>query len=394
MRFRFYSVFFVSSVAPALQRGTSFMKGSRSMRLLVTSMLFFVAACAPDDKPSRLVDMLQNHDGGGGTGDLLPDFDGGKGDAGSPCGSVQTGSNGIVVYQVPPACTESGITRWTEDHFAFRDPKASSNGKLVVFFPGTGLLPADYQLVLSTAAQQGYLVVGLRYANDKDVGAISDSSDPNCTEQSRLEILTGKDLSSKVTVGPGDSILNRLVALLLFLDAQHPGEGWGSFVSGGQPLWSSIVAAGHSLGGGEAALIGLKYAVARVVMFSSPNDHSCGDSSVQPAPWEVAGTLTPPMLWFGFGHLWDVNDEPLELSAWNALGMAQFGNPFSVNVEKIMPPYDNSHELKTDALPATCSSQATCATNDAHRSTAVDLDTPLDAGVPHFLSTWRYLLGP
>jgi hypothetical protein len=43
----------------------------------------------------------------------------------------------------------------------------------------------------------------------------------------------------------------------------NPNEGWGAFVSGGQPDWSSIVATGHSLAEGEAALTASKYQVAR-----------------------------------------------------------------------------------------------------------------------------------
>jgi hypothetical protein len=334
-------------------------------------------------------------DGGTDAGSTNPPDSGTNGQDAGNCGATQhTDANGVVVYEVPPACTESGIGGWTESHFAFRDPSAPPAGRLLVFFPGTSLLPSDYQLLLSAAAHQGYLAIGLRYANDKDVGAISDSNDPGCTEQSRMEILTGTDLSPKVMVGPADSVIQRLVSLLSFLDSQHPGEGWGTYVSGGQPLWSSIAVAGHSLGGGEAALIALKYAVARVVMFSSPNDHLCGNASV-PAAWEVPGTLTPAARWYGFGHLWDTSDEPLELVAWGALNMSQFGNPSaSVNVEKVSPPYEGSHELKTDATPSTCTGQATCAITDAHRSTAVDANTPLDTGEPHFLAAWRYVLGP
>ncbi len=152
--------------------------------------------------------------------------------------------------------------------------------------------------------------------------------------------------------------------------------------------------AGHSLGGGEAALIGTMYAVPRVVMFSSPNDHTCGDSTM-PARWEVPSTVTPPASWFGFGHLWDSDDEMLEVSAWSALGMDVFGSPAaSVNVEKVAPPYEGSHELKTFALPATCTDESSCPINDAHRSTAVDANTPLDGAEPHFLAAWQYLLGP
>ena len=120
-------------------------------------------------------------------GDPAGDAQAGDAQAGdaqtADCGATeQTGSGGIVVDVVPPSCTESGIAGWTEPHYALRDPSVASNGLLLVFFPGTGFLPSDYQLVLAAAAHQGYFAIGLRYANDKDVGAISDASDPDCTE--------------------------------------------------------------------------------------------------------------------------------------------------------------------------------------------------------------------
>ncbi len=362
--------------------------------------------------PVALLAILLFGCGGGGTPDLSDAFDmsgaldmsmwadgAGPGlDGSADIGDDLAFEHGVSIYQVSPAILEPDVTSWVADHYAFRDPSATQTGKLLLFLPGTSFAPDDYQRLLTVAAQQGYLVVGLSYANNEDVGAISDSNDPDCTLQSRLEILTGEDLSPKVSVGVADSVIGRLVGLLAYLDAMHPGEGWGAFVSGGQPAWASIVAAGHSLGGGEAALIGLQHAVARVVTFSAPNDHQCGDAgggATKPAAWELAGTTTPPALWFGLAHLWDSDDEALELLAWSSLGMDPFGTPASVNIEKVTtPPYDGAHELKTDALPAGCASQAACTTMDAHRSTAVDANTPLDNGVPHFLTAWRYMLGP
>jgi hypothetical protein len=302
---------------------------------------------------------------------------------------MRTTSNGVSIDSVPPACI-APATQWTEPHIAIRDAHATATGQLVVLLPGTGLLPADYELFLTTMAHADHLAIALRYANDKDVGAISDTNDLDCTLQSRLEILNGTDTSPKVDVPAADSVVQRLVGLLQLLDREHAGEGWGSFVSGGQPAWASIIIAGHSLGGGEAALIGERFAVARVLMLSSPNDHDCVNTKMPPR-WEQPSKLTPPSRWYGLTHLWDVGDSPLELAAWKALGLDASGA--AVNVEKHTPPY-GTHELKTDALPATCTAQASCPVNDAHRSTAVDKNTPLDAGQPHFAAVWRFMSGP
>jgi hypothetical protein len=285
--------------------------------------------------------------------------------------------------------TDPAITQWTEPHLAMRDASVSPTGQLFVFFPGSTFVPSDYQLLLKTAAHQGYLTIGLRYPNDWNAGGLVDAGDPNCTERARLEMFDGVDRTQNFSVGPTDSIHHRLVALLEYLDRAHPGEGWGAFLSSGEPVWTSIVIAGHSLGSGEAALIGLRYSTARVLMFSGPQDHCSGSGSVA-SPWVRAPGMTPTMKFFGFAHLEDPV-EPLQLSAWSQLDIDRFGMPAaSVNVDIHNPPYENAHELKTDALPATGS----YADPHAHRSTAVDADTPRSGGVPVFDPVWRYMMGP
>lgn len=301
--------------------------------------------------------------------------------------AASDGPASLIVYSVPPAATDPGITKWTEDHLALRDPTVAPNGQLLLFLPGSTLLPSDYRLLLATAANQGYLVVGLRYPNDWDASGLNDPADPGCTRLARLEVLDGVDRTSVLDVGVTDSVVHRLVALLAWLEQAHPGEGWGGFTAAGQPSWASIAAAGHSFGSGMAALIGIEDGAARMVMLAGPNDFCTGDTST-PAPWLLPGGLTPPAARFGFGHLADA-EEPRQIAAWSALGLDPFGMPASsVNVDKQPPPYEHAHELKTDALPSTGSDA------DAHRSVACDAQTPLTGSIPQFDPAWRYLLGP
>jgi hypothetical protein len=52
----------------------------------------------------------------------------------------------------------------------------------------------------------------------------------------RLEILDGTDRTPLVDVDRANSIENRLIKLLQYLDANRPGEGWGGFLdAAGQP---------------------------------------------------------------------------------------------------------------------------------------------------------------
>jgi hypothetical protein len=91
---------------------------------------------------------------------------------------------------------------------------------------------------------------------------------------------------------------------------------------------------------------------------------------------------------FGFAHLEDP-EQALQLAAWSLSGMDPFGMPAaSVNIDKHVAPYEGSHELKTDATPSSGSYA------DAHRSIAVDADTPIAAGAPLFAEAWSYLVGP
>ena len=83
--------------------------------------------------------------------------------------------------------------------------------------------------------------------------------------------------------------MNRIVKLLAHLEANHPGEGWGTFLEGAAPRWESIAVAGHSQGGGHAANIGRLHGVARVIMF----DWTDVVPLVGAAPWLSKPKVTP-----------------------------------------------------------------------------------------------------
>ena len=87
--------------------------------------------------------------------------------------------------------------------------------------------------------------------------------------------------SSKVEVLPicrsrfpgGESIENRTVKLLRYLEQKHPDDEWGQFLQGDQLAWNKIVIGGMSQGGGHA-LIATRHLVARVLCFGGPKDYS------------------------------------------------------------------------------------------------------------------------
>jgi hypothetical protein len=285
----------------------------------------------------------------------------------------------LVEYSIDPKDADPAVTDWPEPHLALRDTAVPSNGLLFLFLPGHKQLPSDYRLLLQTAARKGYWVLGLRYPNSWAVRDIIDASE-GCTENGRREILDGAG-ESKLGISPADSLQGRLVSALKFLASKHPADAWGRFLDDGKPVWKAMTVAGHSFGGGEAALIASLTTVRRVVLFSSPDDH-CRKSSAPPA-WVTPGA-TPSIAFFGLGHLDDPSFDT-QRRAWSQLGMLL--HP-AADRDALSPPYRGANALTTRAKPQTGRRE------DAHQSTADDAQTPLHGASPLFQGTWEYAIGP
>jgi hypothetical protein len=285
----------------------------------------------------------------------------------------------LIEHVVAPADTDSNIDDWLEDHYAYIDTRIAPRGLLLVHLPGSYGIPSNNLLYLKEMASQGLHVIGLRYPNRWEVRQLcADATDLNCFENVRLEIIEGQDLSPLVSITPANSIINRLVKLLMYLDQNYPSEGWGQYLNGDQLNWSMIIFSGHSQGSGHAEVIGKYYSVYRVIMYGPPVDANPNGI----APWQNTNNITPAARYYGFNH--DQDSWPAKQVLWTMLGLDAFGQPIDVDVTT--PPYSDSHELHTNALPATGSM------DDAHGSVITDKDTPLlPDGTPLFAPVWRYL---
>jgi acetyl esterase/lipase len=290
-------------------------------------------------------------------------------------GPVTTGPQTLTVS---PEETDPAIDTFLEDHLVIVNPSVRPRDELFVFLPGTGGEPAVGRHVMLEAANQGMKAVGIQYPNEGSVNskcAIDwiqhEPPDADCMEKLRLERIYGIDASPLADVNEANGIVHRLVQLLRYLDAHQPGVGWAAYVDGDQPRWEKIVIAGHSQGGGMAALIGRDHLVARVLMFGSPTDFR--PPGAIPADWITDPKMTPVERYFGFRHVDDLQF-PVK-STWVALGLQ--GPP--VLVEHSSPPFNGSHFLETDIdVPAT----------DAHGSVirAVRPD-----GSQYFTDVWRHM---
>jgi hypothetical protein len=296
-------------------------------------------------------------------------------------------STPLVPRLITPQATDAEIT-WIppvnpqlNHHYVWVDASAQPNAKLFVFLPATGGRPAGTQLVQQEAARLGYYVIGLMYQNNIAVEAVCKGVfDVNCSRDLRLEVVDGIDRSSFVAVTPANSIDNRLTKLLVYLDAQFPNEGWSRFLKDGEPKWSQIVVGGVSQGAGHAAIIGTLRHVARVVMLAGPPDSRVPE---EVDPWVSIGA-TPAGKYFALFHERDVFGAGIRTNL-AALDLLRFGDPFVAELSE--PPYDETHILVTDLLPANG------AYASAHLSVVTDQFTPLAPdGTPRLRDAWRYLL--
>jgi acetyl esterase/lipase len=276
----------------------------------------------------------------------------------------------LVKYRVAPHDTDPAITRFDDPHYIVFDRSAPATADLVVFMSGTGGKPANVSDFLDLAAGQGYRVISLAYNDTPAVVAVCPPDpDANCSAKVRQKRIFGDNVTGRVDDTPAESIVNRLVKLLVALDLQHPSEGWGAYLDNGAPRWNRIVITGHSQGAGMAAYIAQRRTVARVVLFSSPWDFH--GRLGQLAPWVLDGPgKTPAASWFAAYHKSE-NTARYIAEAYRALKV----------------PAANTRVF--DLEPARKTGE-----NPYHLSMVGNLATPRDpSGAPAYADNWTFLIG-
>lgn len=284
-----------------------------------------------------------------------------------------------IERNVLPADANSAVEDWLEPHFVVVDPMVAPRGRLFVFMPGSFGTPASYLEVVRYAASLGYHAVGLRYPNSWAVNftLCQGSLDLDCHEKVRLEILDGVDRSPLIEVGPVDSIQQRVAGLLEYLQVLSPNENWGQFLSDVPEeglVWENLVVAGHSQGGGHAAMIAKVHVVDGALLFAGGPDFNSNFGQL--APWLV-GHATPSEDYVGFVHSED--GSAIHIATWNLLGLT--GAP--VDVASAPFPYMLSQQLVTTLEPAN--------PGEYHGSVVVDQHLPVEGGEFAYLPVWEYM---
>lgn len=276
----------------------------------------------------------------------------------------------LVTYRVRPSETDPSITRYDSPHYIVFDSTRPHTANLLLFLSGTGGNPAGASDFLVVAAGQGYRVISLAYNDEPAIIQVCPRDpDPRCSGRAREKRIFGDDVTSRIDDTPAESIVNRLVKLLIKLDHDHPSDGWGQYLAGDAPNWERIVVSGHSQGAGMAAYIAQRKVVARVVLFSSPWDYYGRDREI--APWVRDGNgVTPRDRWFGAYH---ERENTADLIAREYAALHVPGA--DVRVFKLEP------ALVTGPNPY-------------HLSMLGNRTTPRDAaGLPAYANDWRFLVG-
>lgn len=290
----------------------------------------------------------------------------------------------LQIEQIRVQDTDPNLSPVLVRHYTYFNPTCPSRNTLLVYLPGTFANPLGAQLFPSLAANHGFHAVSLVYPNDQSAASLcASSTDTNCFLNMRKETLEGVDYTSVVTVDSTNSIYNRLEKLLIYLNSQFPSQNWSQFMAGGTLQWSSMIIAGHSQGGGHAAVASLDHAFERVIMFASPDDFSTQFNSL--APWSNSTHTTLDSNYYAFGHL-DDGASPFsrQFSHWNRLGAGTTGD--SVYIDQVSSPYFLSRMLYTRYDAGTGLNN--------HNCVVLDNPTPKDsAGNPIFAPVWEYLLG-
>mgnify|MGYP000448051374 CR=1 FL=1 len=299
--------------------------------------------------------------------------------------AVSFGQLKVDPQLIIPSATDKAIDTFDTPHHVYLNKKVKPRKQLVVFLPGTGGDGRGGKLISQTAADLGYHAVSLSYPSSIPAAICQREVDIDCFEKFRMEIITGEDRSSLISVNRANSIENRLLKLVIYLKSKAPGDGWENFVnSKGELRWENLVLTGQSQGGGHAPLMAKFNKVARVIMYSSPKDYDVQRG--RPAAWYTNGK-TPIDRFFSFNHMQDKQgcDYKPQLEILWTLGSYKFGEP--ADVDKVRPPFGNSRILVTN-YPGTSITSA-----EAHTMIMGDARTPMGAdGNPLFKPVWIYML--
>ena len=289
-----------------------------------------------------------------------------------------------------PSVTDPAITQFNDRHYAVVDPAVTGRGRLLLFLPGTGATRLLYREFPKNAARLGFHALGLMYPNDSAINVLCQQfapSDPDAAGNARLEVIDGSDRVGFLAVDSINSIQNRLLKALQYLQATYPSQGWGQYYSSSSLRWDKFIVCGHSQGSGMAAMLAKTRVTDRCIIFTGM-DWWTGGTPTRPYNWMFTSPQTPVDRWYCFAHERDQFLDFTEMqAAAAALDVTRYGAYERVE-SSTSDGYGSRHFLSTNLEPAPAQSSS------YHGCPVVDAATPMQAdGVtPVFKPLWNYLL--
>lgn len=292
----------------------------------------------------------------------------------------------IIKTQVQAKDTDWKIGSESDNHVTYYDPDAIHHDRLVVYLTGSYSDAKEDTLFAYQSAINGFHSISLSYPNSFTIGAkCSYSFDKNCFEKVRKEQFFGVNSSWKVHIDKANSIQNRILKLLKYMDRKYPDQQWGQYIYHGKINWSKIVVSGFSQGGGHAAYIGKVKKTERVLMFGAVADYNRWYNVS--APWLKKSGITPVDKYFAFTNIHDeLSDFEIYLKNWEALGMGAAKD--TVHYMRYCDITKPSNMFFTDQYFDT-------GIFKNHKSVVYSGSVPLDkfTGEPVYSGFWNYLLG-
>lgn len=216
----------------------------------------------------------------------------------APCESNDV----FQVYCVKPSQTNPEIKTFDKPHYVLlRRDDIKRDLPLMVFMPGTTGQPPGPVAFLRTAASHGYRVISLEYNDEPSIAVFCpEHGGPECSGRMRhMRVYGNVQLNPEIDNTRPEAIVERLFALLKYLDRQHPDQNWSRYFNDHGMVWERIALSGQSQGAGMAAFIGKQKVVNRIILFSSPWDfYRLRDRHVELAPWLAWEAKTPLSRWF------------------------------------------------------------------------------------------------
>lgn len=274
----------------------------------------------------------------------------------------------VKMITAQPDKISKGVQKVHSADIALYDQSANHQQQLILMIQGTGGSATGMHTIDSIFATFGFHVISIDYKNNVISTVCLHSKDTACADNFRREIITGDPVSELVTVDSVNSILNRFSAFLTYLSRTDPAGGWDKFIRDGKPRWERIIVGGHSQGAGHAAYLGKMFPLARVLIFSGPQDYL--EDLHMPAPWLSMKSVTPPDKYFAFLSL----EDPFKISNQikNCEKLMQHDQPDTAMVQPGQP-VQGHHQILVNSLPV----------KDPHGVTLS----------PEFSNVWAYMLG-